>query len=237
MKVFVSHSSVDKKFVKRLATDLRTRKGIDAWWDRWEINPGSSIPERLEEGLSEAEVFILVLSPDSVNSQWVEYERQAWLAMQIEEEKRAKEESRPPARRLIPALYRDCPKPVFLQPIRHVKVTDQEYEGGFKQLVNAIWRVSEKPPLKEEATGASVAPEPNVPRQIYVLTLLKSLFPSQFDEVVFIYNMPDAYLPTTAPQVQKALALIHWAEQQEGEAISELLDSIYTVVPDFRSGR
>ena len=129
MKVFISHSSVDKKFVQRLATDLRTRKGIDAWWDHWEINPGGSIPERLEEGLSEAEVFILVLSPESVNSQWVEYERQAWLAMQIEEEKRAKEESRPPARRLIPILYRDCQKPPFLQLIHHVKITDQEYEN------------------------------------------------------------------------------------------------------------
>jgi hypothetical protein len=88
--------------------------------------------------------------------------------------------------------------------------------------------VSEKPPLKEE-TRAPIAPEPNVPRRIYVLTLLKS--PSQFDEVVFIYNMPNAYLPTTAPQVQKAIALIQYAEQQEGEAISELLNTIYTVVP------
>lgn len=233
MKVFISHSSVDKKFVQRLAMDLRTRKGIDAWFDQWEINPGDKIPERLEEGLSEAEVLILILSPDSVNSQWAEYERQAWLVMQIEEEKRAKEESRPPARRLIPVLYRDCQKPAFLQPIHHVKITDQKYEGGFKQLVNAIMRVSEKPPLKEE-TCAPVAPEPNVPRRMYALTLLKSLLQTQFDEVVFTYNMPGAYLPTTAPQVQKAIVLIQWAEQREGEAISELLDTIYKVVPHFR---
>ena len=233
MKVFISHSSVDKKFVQRLAADLQ-REGIDAWFDQWDIHPGDRIPERLEEGLSEAEVLVLVLSPDSVNSQWVEYERQAWLVMQIEEEKRAKEESRPPARRLIPVLYRDCQKPAFLQPIHYVKITDQEYEGGFKQLVNAIMRVSEKPPLKEKIGGAQVAPEPNVPRRIYVLTLLKSLLPSQFDEVVFIYNMPNAYLPTTAPQVQKAITLIQYAEQQEGKTISELLNSIYEIVPHFR---
>lgn len=236
MKVFISHSSVDTKFVLHLATDLRTREGIDAWLDRWEINPGDRIPERLEEGLSEAEVLILVLSPDSVNSQWVEYERQTWLAMQIEEEKRAKEESRPPARRLIPILYRDCQKPPFLQLIHHVKITDQEYENGFKQLVNAIMRVSEKPPLKEE-TRAPVAPEPNVPRRKYALTLLKSLFSSQFEEVAFIYNMPNAYLPTNVSQVEKAITLIQYAEQREGEAISELLNTIYTVVPDFRRGR
>lgn len=231
MKVFISHSSVDKKFVQRLAMDLRTRKGIDAWFDQWEINPGDKIPERLEEGLSEAEVLILILSPDSVNSQWAEYERQAWLVMQIEEEKRAKKESRLPARRLIPVLYRDCQKPVFLQPIHHVKITDQKYESGFKQLVNAIIGTSEKPPLKKEIGGATVAPESNISRRIYGLTLLKSLLPGQFDEVVFTYNMPNAYLPATMPQVQKAIVLIQWAEQREGEAISELLDIIFKVAP------
>jgi hypothetical protein len=114
-------------------------------------------------------------------------------------------------------------------------------------------RVSEKPPLKEE-TRAPVAPEPNVPRRKYALTLLKSLFSSQFEEVVFIYNMPNAYLPTNVSQVEKAitliqyaeqregeaiseLTLIQYAEQREGEAISELLNTIYTVHPDFRRGR
>lgn len=105
MKTFISYSSKDEEFVSRLAMDLRTREGIDVWFDQWEINPGDTIPEKLEEGLSEAEVLVLVLSPDSVNSRWVEYERQAWLTMQIHEEKHAKEESRPPTRRLIPVLY------------------------------------------------------------------------------------------------------------------------------------
>jgi len=78
-KVFISYSSKDKEFVKQLATDLRMREGIDAWLDQWEINPGDKIPEMIEAGLSKADFFILVLSPDSVNSQWIEYERQTWL--------------------------------------------------------------------------------------------------------------------------------------------------------------
>ena len=48
MKVFVSHSSTDKPFVSRLASDLRTKEGIDAWLDQWEINPGDRIPEKIE---------------------------------------------------------------------------------------------------------------------------------------------------------------------------------------------
>jgi hypothetical protein len=235
MKAFISHSSKDKEFTLRLATDLRTRAGIDAWLDQWEINPGDRIPERIEEGLSEADVFILVLSPDSVNSQWVEYERQAWLTMQIDEEKRAREVSRPPTRRLIPVLHRDCQKPAFLQPIHHVRITDQDYEDGFKQLVSAILGVSKKPPLKKEISPA-VVPEPGVPRRKYVLTLLKGFLPSQFEEVVFTYDMPHAYLPTNVSQVEKAIAVIRYALQQEGENISKLLDTIYTVAPHFRGG-
>jgi len=233
VKAFISYSTRDEGFVLRLARDLRTREGIDAWLDHWEINPGDRIPERVEEGLSEADVFILVLSPDSVNSRWVDYERQAWLTMQIEEEKRAKEESRPSRRRLIPVLYQDCQKPPFLQPIHHVKITDQDYEDGFKRLVNAILELSEKPPLKGEVTPTLVAPSPGVRRK-YVLNLLKTLLPGQFDEVTFIYNMPSAYLPTNAPQIQKAIALMEYAEQREGEDMSGLLESIYTVAPHFK---
>jgi len=236
MKAFISHSGKDKEFVLRLAADLRTREGIDTWLDQWEINPGDRIPERIEEGLSEADVFILVLSPDSVNSRWVEYERQAWLTMQIDEEKRAKAESRPPTRRLIPVIYRDCQKPAFLQPIHYVRITDQEYEDGFKQLVSAILGVSKKPSLKE-GVKPPVITEPGVPRRIYVLTLLKSLRQSQFEEVVFRYGMPTAYLPTNAAQVQKAITLIEYAEQREGKTLSELLNTIYEAAPHLKGGR
>ena len=234
MKVFISHSSKDKDFVVRLAGDLRMREGIDAWLDRWEISPGDKIPERIEEAISEAEAFIIVLSPDSVDSRWVEYERQTWLMMQIDEEKRAQEESRSPKLRLIPVLYRDCVKPAFLQPIEHVEITDQNYEDGFIRLVKAIRRESEKPPLKDKNMAASTT---NVSPKKHALILLKVLLPSYFDEVVFNYEMPRAYLPTNAAQVQRAIALIQYALQQEGEDIPQLLEVIYQVAPHFKGGR
>jgi hypothetical protein len=233
VKAFISHSNRDKTFVLRLAGDLRTRAAIDAWLDQWEITPGDRIPERIEEGLSNADVFILVLSPESVNSQWVEWERQAWLVMQIDEEKRAKEESRPPTRRLIPVLYRDCPKPAFLQPISHVSISDEDYEDGFKRLVTAVLGRPRKPPLREEVAATVLRPPPAARRK-YVLTLLKTLLPSMFDEVIFRYDMPSAHLPTNASQVQRAIALIEYAERREGEHISGLLDAIYTIAPHLR---
>ena len=126
MKLFISHSELDSKFAVRLAADLRN-EGCDVWLDKWEISPGDKLVERIEEGLAGAEVFLLLLSPESVVSPWVDYERQAWLAMQIADERTARAERRSPRRTLIPVLYRDSEIPTFLQAIRYVRINDEQY--------------------------------------------------------------------------------------------------------------
>jgi hypothetical protein len=226
MKAFISHSSNDKDFVQRLAADLRMREGIDVWLDKWDILPGDKIPGRIEEAISDAEAFILVLSPDSVTSPWVESERQAWLALQIEEERRAKEDSRPPNRRLIPVLYRHCNKPAFLQPIHHVTITDQHYDEGFSKLVQALLA------HKRSLEASRLPPvDTKLSRRKYAFSLLKILLPSEFDEVRFHYQMPSAHIPTNVAQVQRAITLIEYALQREGAGLQELLDTIFEVAP------
>ncbi|MFP4100230.1 toll/interleukin-1 receptor domain-containing protein [Coleofasciculus sp.] len=240
MKAFISHSSIDKPFVERLATDLRSREGIDAWLDKWEILPGDRIPDKLEDGLTNAGILVLVLSPDSVNSQWVSYEKDAWLMAQVEEEKRAKLESRTPSRRLIPVLYKDCQKPFFVQAFPHISINDDNYEAGFQQLVNGMRRESGKPPLKGETTPAPVPASPpaqvssGVMARILAFKLLKCLLPAQFDEVIFYYEIDESQLPMNVAQVQKAKEIIKLASQKEGESLSGLLDSIYQAAPHLK---
>ena len=240
MKAFISHSSIDKPFVERLATDLRTREGIDAWLDKWEILPGDRIPDKLEEGLANAGILVLVLSPDSVNSQWVSYEKDAWLIAQVEEEKRAKLESRTPSRRLIPVLYKDCEKPFFLQSFLHVSINDDNYEEGFQELIRGMRGESGKPPLKGETTPAPVPASPpaqvssGVAPRILAFQLLKCLLPAQFDEVIFYYEIDESQLPMNVAQVQKAKEIIKLASQKDGESLSGLLDSIYQAAPHLK---
>ncbi|MEW5861043.1 MAG: toll/interleukin-1 receptor domain-containing protein [Cyanobacteriota bacterium] len=240
MKAFISHSSIDKPFVERLATDLRTREGIDAWLDKWEILPGERIPQKLEEGLSNADIFVLVLSPESVNSQWVSYEKDAWLTAQVNEEVRARQESRTPSRRLIPVLYKDCEKPFFLKSFLHVSINDQNYEEGFQQLVRGMRGESGKPPRKGEMTPAPIPlsttgqVSSGVAPRILAFTLLKSLLPAQFSEVIFYYDVEESQLPTNVAQVQKAIDVIKFARQKEGESLSGLLDSIYQAAPHLK---
>lgn len=58
---FVSHSSKDRAFVKKLV-DAMLRYGIDAWWDAYEIRPGDSIRRKINEGLRSSTYGVVVLS-------------------------------------------------------------------------------------------------------------------------------------------------------------------------------
>lgn len=71
--VFLSHTSIDKPFVEKIARDLNCL-GIDAWVDKYEIKVGEPIFWRVEEGLRESEYFAIVLSPEALASEWVRSE-------------------------------------------------------------------------------------------------------------------------------------------------------------------
>ena len=60
---FRSHAGPDKaEFVRPLADELAER-GVRVWYDDFEIELGDSIRERIEEGLRESELGLVVLSP------------------------------------------------------------------------------------------------------------------------------------------------------------------------------
>ena len=64
MRVFISHSSKDKPQVEALAIGLRER-GIDPWFDKWEILAGDDIVAKINARLDEADAGIIVFSKHS----------------------------------------------------------------------------------------------------------------------------------------------------------------------------
>lgn len=70
---FLSHSSLDKPFVRQLAADL-TAAGVTVWLDEQRIKVGESIPEKISQGLAESDYFLLAVSKASVESEWVKKE-------------------------------------------------------------------------------------------------------------------------------------------------------------------
>jgi hypothetical protein len=72
-KVFISHSSKDKPFVRKLKEDLNFN-GIETWFDQDELNVGDNLFDNLMLGLGNASHFIIVLSNNIVGSKWVDME-------------------------------------------------------------------------------------------------------------------------------------------------------------------
>ena len=74
--VFLSHSSLDKEFARKLYADLR-HLGVNCWFDEKQILPGDNIMEFVDRGVKTWEKFILVCSQNSLSPRtgwWVEQE-------------------------------------------------------------------------------------------------------------------------------------------------------------------
>ena len=77
-RLFISYSRTDVDFARQLGTDLE-RLGADLWMDVDDIPAGMKWSSAIQEGLDQAEVMIVVLSPDSMASVNVEDEWQYFL--------------------------------------------------------------------------------------------------------------------------------------------------------------
>jgi TIR domain len=83
---FISHSTKDKPFVRKLAADL-VAGGVKVWLDEQNILVGDSIPEKIAQGLAESDFFLIVVSEQSVNSEWVKRELNSAIVHEIERRK------------------------------------------------------------------------------------------------------------------------------------------------------
>lgn len=74
--VFVSHSSKDKPFVKKLIRELSTDGSIRFWIDENEIEAGDDIQQTITRALraSDTDYLLLVISESSTESSWVNFE-------------------------------------------------------------------------------------------------------------------------------------------------------------------
>lgn len=71
--IFISHSSHDKEFVRRLAMDLLDRD-FNVWYDEWHLQVGAKLSESIKAGVDETPYFLIVLSRNMLESDWVQRE-------------------------------------------------------------------------------------------------------------------------------------------------------------------
>jgi hypothetical protein len=148
-RVFLSHASEDsERFARGLATRLRER-GVKVWFAEWELLPGDSLVDRIfEEGLSDAEAVIIVVSQNSVNKPWVREELNAAVVRKIERQCK-----------LIPVVIDDCEVPAALRSTVWLRIRDLEgYEAELDRLIKAIFGSRLRPALGAAPAYALVQP-------------------------------------------------------------------------------
>ena len=129
-RVFLSHSSQDKIFARRLGGDLK-RHGAKVWLDEAALEPGTRWKQQLDRAIADNDFVIAVLTPASVDSEWVQYEIARALALG-EREGRVK---------LIPLLHKRCNVPAELVQLQLVDISRPgSYRRGIQRLVETFER-------------------------------------------------------------------------------------------------
>jgi len=71
--IFISYSRRDQEFVSRLASDLDAQVA-GVWFDQVSIQAGQKWHDEIMEGIRDCKAFLLVLSPDAMESRYVREE-------------------------------------------------------------------------------------------------------------------------------------------------------------------
>ena len=124
--VFISYSSKDKSFARRLAGDLNNL-GHEVWFDEWRLTVGQNIPLEIDSGIRSSDFLVLILTPEAIESTWVENEWSTKYWSEIETGRIA----------LLPALKEDCQIPAILSPRKYADFR-KNYSIGLVQLCQAL---------------------------------------------------------------------------------------------------
>jgi hypothetical protein len=163
--VFLSYSTKDKEVVHDLAERLKN-DGVRVWLDVWVIQPGDSIPLKIQHGIEQSRTLLMCMSPHYFESEWGKLEHYSLLFRDPTNTQR----------RFIPVLIADCEPPDIIAQFLYIdwlKPSDTSY----KKLLNTCCLSDIQ--LQATATSTQLArPEPMVLR-------------GHKDKVLFVAITPD----------------------------------------------
>jgi hypothetical protein len=84
---FISYSSVDEPFCRRLHEHLQNA-GLRVWFAPHDIQGGRKIHEQIDQAIRVYDKLLLVLSPHSMESPWVEFEIRRARKREVAEKRR-----------------------------------------------------------------------------------------------------------------------------------------------------
>lgn len=152
--VFLSYSSKDAETVHPLADRLRD-DGVRVWLDNWSIQPGDSIPMKIQEGMEKSRTLVMCMSPDYFESEWGKLEHHSMLFRDPSNAKR----------RCLPLLIKECERPEAIAHFAHIDWIDSN-EGVYQQLLRVCRRATQEPGADAELPRNAEAREDGAPRPV-----------------------------------------------------------------------
>jgi sulfatase modifying factor 1 len=130
-QVFISHAYEDAFFAHSLAAALR-KQSWPVWIAPDSIQPGEKWVEAINRGLNESSVFVLVLTPHAVKSDWVNSETNA--AIELEHQRKLQ---------LVPTEFAHCSIPPLWNLYQRVSFLGR-YEDGLATLFAILEKINVK---------------------------------------------------------------------------------------------
>ncbi len=121
-QVFISYSRKDLEFVDRLANDLKAT-GFEVWYDLSGLEPGTRWRQEIQAAIQDSQFFLVVLSPNSIVSDWVERE---FLFASEQEIK------------IIPVLYQPCILPMWSLNLHFIDMQGKNYALHYQNLLKVM---------------------------------------------------------------------------------------------------
>ncbi|EOX4928784.1 toll/interleukin-1 receptor domain-containing protein [Vibrio alginolyticus] len=130
MPVFISYSHSDEEFVNKFAAHL-VKHNTHVWVDTWNLSIGDSILSKVQEAIEESSALILVLSKQSVESEWCKKELNSALMRELDEKRVI----------VLPILLEDCNIPLFLREKMYADFRSS-FDAGLTSVVDSLARIS-----------------------------------------------------------------------------------------------
>jgi hypothetical protein len=187
-QIFISYSRKDIGFARKLAGDLE-KAGYDVWWDISDLRGGDDWVRVIPAAIESSQYVIIVLSPNSVESEWVRKEYTQALSLR---------------KKIIPIMLAATGVPFALNTINYVNFTSGEYVDNLKNLLTALGYTGEPPvqPRKHLLLLPSALRQYAIPIIIGIVILLAVVL------ILFLSPTPPvtptptpSFLPPTTPEM------------------------------------
>ena len=122
MTTFISYSRVHSDFALHLAKDLKAA-GLDIWLDQLDIPTGARWDDEIQKALDQSGIFLIILSPESIQSQNVKDE----LGYAIDAGKH-----------ILPVVIEPCNVPFRLRRFQYVDFTNKSYPDSLAEIQHLL---------------------------------------------------------------------------------------------------